>query len=383
MIRSLLVLLFCLSTWQTAIGQASQPPITNSDLVDMVKSGIGDQTIILAIKQSPTLFDTSPQALILLKKAGTSDQVLNAVLTATKKSARTQQNTQPVDSQTQRTSTQPSEEPATTQTQGNRPQRDMQSGGEQVQGAPTQPVKQSAYAEALSLAEAFTKPDTQDMIKAVWLYARAWNFAPESSKDQVETKLEYYFSKYHGSLDGLSIIKAGAKDSMFPPEGYRFSTVSTSSAIASSSHSAGGGQSLSLRVLQSEQVPYTQESGGGISTSCNIVGSAQTSAFANAYGNSAYGNATTTSRQRMSCNSYDTTVRWSHVLVVMFAEGSDGVSYMFGCDRAWRWSKCQPLQAGDTFSAQFTDKGLQVEAESSSGKEVYLNYHVLQSRVTQ
>jgi hypothetical protein len=139
-------------------------------------------------------------------------------------------------------------------------------------------------------------------------------------------------------------------------------------------------QGLSIKVMQSQSVPYTQESGGGVSTSCNIVGTANTSAYANTVGNNTYGNATTNSNQHMSCNSYDTTVRWPHVLNVMFADASDGNSYMFACDRAWRWSKCVPLQAGQSFSAHFTDKGLEVEAFNTKGKEENPTYHVLQSR---
>ncbi|MGD0829871.1 MAG: hypothetical protein ABR907_02930 [Terracidiphilus sp.] len=139
-------------------------------------------------------------------------------------------------------------------------------------------------------------------------------------------------------------------------------------------------QGLTLKILQEQSVPYIQESGGGISSSCNIVGSANTSAYANTFGNSTYGNATTNSNQHMSCNSYDTTVRWPHVLNVMFAEASDGNSYMFACDRAWRWSKCVPLRVGQVFNARFTDKGLEVEAFNTKGKEENPTYHVLQSK---
>jgi hypothetical protein len=109
-------------------------------------------------------------------------------------------------------------------------------------------------------------------------------------------------------------------------------------------------QGLTLRVLQEQSVPYTQESGGGISTSCNIDGTANTSVHVNSYGNSASGNATTNSNQHMTCNSYDTTIRWPHVLNVMYAQASDGNSYIIACDRAWRWSKCVPLRAGDVFN---------------------------------
>jgi hypothetical protein len=142
-------------------------------------------------------------------------------------------------------------------------------------------------------------------------------------------------------------------------------------------------QGVTLKVLQAQSVPYIQQSGGDISTSCSIVGNSNTSAYANTVGSSTYGNATTNSNQHMNCSSYDTTVRWPHVLNVMFAEASDGNSYMFACDRAWRWSKCVPLQVGQVFNARFTDKGLEVDGLNAKGKEESPIYHVLQSKSQQ
>ena len=76
----LAVLALCLFISQFAMGQAAPAEITNSDVISMTKAGIGEQTIILAIQRGPVKFDTSPQALIALKGAGVSDQVLNAIL---------------------------------------------------------------------------------------------------------------------------------------------------------------------------------------------------------------------------------------------------------------------------------------------------------------
>ena len=45
------------------VAQNARPPITNADVVSMTKSGLGEQTIVLAIQQGPTAFDTSPQAI--------------------------------------------------------------------------------------------------------------------------------------------------------------------------------------------------------------------------------------------------------------------------------------------------------------------------------
>jgi hypothetical protein len=75
-------LLVCLSLGVNA--QEARKPITNSDVISMTKAGLNEQTIVLAIEHGPATFDTSPQALVALKKAGVSDAVLNAMLTATK-----------------------------------------------------------------------------------------------------------------------------------------------------------------------------------------------------------------------------------------------------------------------------------------------------------
>jgi hypothetical protein len=63
--------------------QQGQQTLTNADIVNMTKSGIAEQTIILMVQKTANKFDTSPDALIELKKAGVSDAVLNAILTST------------------------------------------------------------------------------------------------------------------------------------------------------------------------------------------------------------------------------------------------------------------------------------------------------------
>jgi hypothetical protein len=60
--------------------QEPQRTLTNSDILNMTKSGLAEQTIVLIIQKSSTKFDTSPEAIIELKKAGASDAVLNAML---------------------------------------------------------------------------------------------------------------------------------------------------------------------------------------------------------------------------------------------------------------------------------------------------------------
>ncbi len=80
--------------------------------------------------------------------------------------------------------------------------------------------KQSGLGDTLLLAQAFSQPgSTQDLKQAVWFYSRVWDFAPAQYKAQIEPKLEYYYKKYHGGLDGLDAIKQQAQASTFPPGG--------------------------------------------------------------------------------------------------------------------------------------------------------------------
>ncbi len=57
-------------------------PITNADVENMVKAGLAESTILLAIRGGPTALDTSPAALVQLKKAGVSSAILEAMLRA-------------------------------------------------------------------------------------------------------------------------------------------------------------------------------------------------------------------------------------------------------------------------------------------------------------
>lgn len=64
-----------------AIG-ATDKPLTNPDIIKMIKAELGEETIVQAIQNGPSDFDTSTDALILLKKEGASQKILNAILAA-------------------------------------------------------------------------------------------------------------------------------------------------------------------------------------------------------------------------------------------------------------------------------------------------------------
>ena len=94
------------------------------------------------------------------------------------------------------------------------------------------PLQDTARAPALVdtvyLAEAYTKPgDTKDYVQACWFYARAWNFLPAAYKAQVEPKLEYYYKRYHGNLDGLDQMKTTAQSTLFKPDNFTIAPAPT------------------------------------------------------------------------------------------------------------------------------------------------------------
>lgn len=78
--------------------------------------------------------------------------------------------------------------------------------------------KTTGLPDTLALAQAYAQPGAgQDLVKAVWFYARVCDFAPPAYKAKFEPLLEYYYKKYHGALDGLDAIKQAAEATTFPP----------------------------------------------------------------------------------------------------------------------------------------------------------------------
>lgn len=64
-------------------GQTEQP-LTNADIVTMLRAGLGDDVIIAKIQQAPAeTLDVSTGALVSLKKAGASKGVIEAMVKRT------------------------------------------------------------------------------------------------------------------------------------------------------------------------------------------------------------------------------------------------------------------------------------------------------------
>jgi hypothetical protein len=61
---------------------AQAAPMTNADLVKLIKSGLGEALILQSIDGAEPRFDTSADGLIQLKEAGASDAIIQRVLRA-------------------------------------------------------------------------------------------------------------------------------------------------------------------------------------------------------------------------------------------------------------------------------------------------------------
>jgi outer membrane lipoprotein SlyB len=72
--RLFLLLLFTVSSAVCAA------PMTNDDVIKMVKGGVGDSLILQQIDRSEPAFDTSVDGVIRLKKSGVSDTVIDRMM---------------------------------------------------------------------------------------------------------------------------------------------------------------------------------------------------------------------------------------------------------------------------------------------------------------
>jgi hypothetical protein len=92
----------------------------------------------------------------------------------------------------------------------------------ELKGMSDDQSKTGGLNDTLLLAQAYSQPGpAQNLPDAVYEYARVWDYAPQNYKGQIEPKLEYYYKKYHGSLDGLQDIKTQAQASALPPDTFK------------------------------------------------------------------------------------------------------------------------------------------------------------------
>jgi hypothetical protein len=86
-------------------------------------------------------------------------------------------------------------------------------------------------AAAVKAAKDAKDADGNDLVQAVWFYARAWNFAPAQLKAPIASKMTFYYTKYHGNADGLDAVKTQAAATLFPPGTFVLSPAATPAEI--------------------------------------------------------------------------------------------------------------------------------------------------------
>jgi hypothetical protein len=70
------------------------------------------------------------------------------------------------------------------------------------------------------LGQAYAQQTPADLKNAAWFLTRAAQFAPPQAKPQIEKAAEYFYNKYHGSMDGYPAVQTLAQANLFPPDGY-------------------------------------------------------------------------------------------------------------------------------------------------------------------
>lgn len=82
--RSVLLLTMALGLGISPVmtAQESQKPLTNADVLKMVKGGVPESVVISAIQTTPARYDLSPGALVALHKAGVNQKIMDAMMAA-------------------------------------------------------------------------------------------------------------------------------------------------------------------------------------------------------------------------------------------------------------------------------------------------------------
>ena len=87
--------------------------------------------------------------------------------------------------------------------------------------SPEQTTQQPSLADTYYLGTAYVQEDPKDLVNGIWFLTRAAQYLPEPYKDQAEKAAEYWYNKFHGSMDGFEPIKQLAHDNVFPPASYK------------------------------------------------------------------------------------------------------------------------------------------------------------------
>lgn len=61
---------------------SSNKPLTNDDILAMIRAGLTEETVLAAVRSAPANYNLGVQDLITLKEAGVSEKVIQAMITA-------------------------------------------------------------------------------------------------------------------------------------------------------------------------------------------------------------------------------------------------------------------------------------------------------------
>ncbi|MGC2606449.1 MAG: hypothetical protein WA419_12930, partial [Silvibacterium sp.] len=86
---------------------------------------------------------------------------------------------------------------------------------------PAQTTQQPSLADTYYLGTAYVQEDPKDLVNGIWFLARAAQYLPDPYKTTAEKAAEYWYNKYHGSMDGFPQIQQLAHDNVFPPDSYK------------------------------------------------------------------------------------------------------------------------------------------------------------------
>ncbi len=86
---------------------------------------------------------------------------------------------------------------------------------------PADTQKSTGLVDTYYLGTAYTQEDPKDLVNAIYYLTRAAQYAQGQYKDQIEKAAEYWYNKYHGSMDGFPAIQAIAHDNVTPPDSYK------------------------------------------------------------------------------------------------------------------------------------------------------------------
>jgi outer membrane lipoprotein SlyB len=80
--RNILISLLCALPLAALVAPpaATAAPMSNEDVIKMVKGGLGEATVIQAIDAAEAGFDTSPDGLVKLKQGGVNDAIIQRII---------------------------------------------------------------------------------------------------------------------------------------------------------------------------------------------------------------------------------------------------------------------------------------------------------------